>query len=123
MIDFNERLSHWVHIHPRLTISAAAICIVLFAVQAIADRQAGDARWRAILNAPTPTSVFDALPDRNILTPEPLPIVTPIELQEDTDCVLARTGAVCVDGSSSDAIGPGACSHHSGVAHWVVTCQ
>ena len=30
-----------------------------------------------------------------------------------------RVGAVCNDGTRSDATGRGACSHHGGVAHWV----
>ena len=30
-----------------------------------------------------------------------------------------RIGAVCRDGSRSDATGPGACSYHGGVDHWV----
>lgn len=33
-----------------------------------------------------------------------------------------RCGAVCSDGSSSNATGSGACSRHGGVDHWV-TCQ
>lgn len=31
-----------------------------------------------------------------------------------------RTGAVCSDGSRSSATGRGACSHHGGVAYWLV---
>ncbi len=33
----------------------------------------------------------------------------------------ARTGAVCQDGTTSSATGRGACSHHGGVAHWIVS--
>jgi hypothetical protein len=33
------------------------------------------------------------------------------------DCV--RTGAVCKDGTTTDATGSGACSHHGGVDHWI----
>lgn len=33
------------------------------------------------------------------------------------DCV--RIGAVCKDGTSSDATGSGACSSHGGVDHWI----
>ncbi len=30
-----------------------------------------------------------------------------------------RCGAVCNDGTRSDATGSGACSHHGGVDHWI----
>ncbi len=30
-----------------------------------------------------------------------------------------RIGAVCKDGSTTDATGQGACSHHGGVDHWI----
>jgi hypothetical protein len=32
---------------------------------------------------------------------------------------LVRTGAICRDGSTSDATGSGACSHHGGVDYWL----
>ncbi|HYG03237.1 MAG TPA: hypothetical protein VD927_12385 [Chryseosolibacter sp.] len=30
-----------------------------------------------------------------------------------------RIGAICMDGSRSDATGSGACSHHGGVDYWL----
>ena len=37
----------------------------------------------------------------------------------DIDCPSKmRTGALCNDGTSSDAMGSGACSSHGGVACW-----
>lgn len=30
-----------------------------------------------------------------------------------------RIGAVCKDGTTTDATGSGACSHHGGVDHWL----
>ena len=30
-----------------------------------------------------------------------------------------RCGAVCNDGTTSDATGSGACSYHGGVDHWI----
>lgn len=30
-----------------------------------------------------------------------------------------RIGAVCKDGTTTDATGSGACSHHGGVDHWI----
>ncbi len=35
------------------------------------------------------------------------------------DCV--RVGAICNDGTRSNATGSGACSHHGGVREWI--CQ
>lgn len=32
-------------------------------------------------------------------------------------------GAVCNDGTTSDATGSGACSSHGGVDHWVCCCE
>ena len=31
----------------------------------------------------------------------------------------SRTGAVCKDGTTTNATGSGACSHHGGVDHWL----
>lgn len=36
---------------------------------------------------------------------------------EEGNC--RRVGAVCNDGTHSDATGSGACSHHGGVDHWL----
>ena len=44
----------------------------------------------------------------------PLPHTLP------TQAAGERVGAVCRDGSHSDATGRGACSHHRGVAQWLV---
>jgi len=37
--------------------------------------------------------------------------------ESSDDCV--RIGAVCKDGTTTDATGSGACSHHGGVDHWL----
>lgn len=36
-----------------------------------------------------------------------------------SSCNTPRIGAVCNDGTYSNATGRGACSHHGGVNHWV----
>ena len=38
---------------------------------------------------------------------------------EDATVTGGRVGAVCEDGSRSDATGRGACSHHGGVSRWL----
>ncbi len=53
------------------------------------------------------------------LTPEPTVEPEPEPEEEDSETV--RTGAVCRDGSESSATGRGACSHHGGVDHWIMS--
>lgn len=47
----------------------------------------------------------------------PKPIYIPGSNKTATSKI--RVGAVCRDGSTSKAIGRGACSHHGGVAYWL----
>ena len=51
--------------------------------------------------------------------PEPEPTAEPEPEEEESEPV--RTGAVCRDGSESSATGSGACSHHGGVDHWIMS--
>lgn len=58
---------------------------------------------------PAPTATFTPVPPP---TPQPAPTENPLKGQ--------RYGAICADGSTSGATGRGACSHHGGVAQWLV---
>lgn len=49
-------------------------------------------------------------------TPEPTTKPEPTAKPEPSG---VRVGAVCRDGTRSNATGRGACSHHGGVAHWI----
>jgi hypothetical protein len=40
---------------------------------------------------------------------------------DEEEVITARVGARCVDGNLSTAIGSGACSHHGGVAAWLIS--
>jgi len=65
------------------------------------------------------------------LTPSPTPTRTTVPLPTATATAVMvfqptsppssgiRIGAVCNDGTGSNATGSGACSHHGGVAYWV----
>ncbi len=46
----------------------------------------------------------------------PLSVVQPITNEGENR---VRIGAICEDGTRSNATGPGACSHHGGVARWI----
>jgi hypothetical protein len=51
--------------------------------------------------------------------PTPDPTAEPEPQGEESEPV--RVGAVCRDGSESSATGSGACSHHGGVDHWIMS--
>lgn len=50
------------------------------------------------------------------VAPAPTPVPTPSTSGQTSG---VRTGAICNDGSHSNATGRGACSHHGGVAYWL----
>lgn len=55
-------------------------------------------------------------------TPEPAPApptATPVPTPQAPPESGHRVGAVCRDGTRSNATGRGACSHHGGVDHWI----
>jgi len=58
----------------------------------------------------TPTST-----EIELSTPKPIYIPH----SNNAETTKKRVGAVCRDGSTSKAIGRGACSHHGGVAYWL----
>ncbi len=61
------------------------------------------------IDNPTPTATATPIPPP---TPQPAPTENPLKGQ--------RYGAICADGATSGATGRGACSHHGGVAQWLV---
>jgi hypothetical protein len=48
--------------------------------------------------------------------PDPAP-----DADSDGGIITGRVGARCVDGNLSSATGQGACSHHGGVAAWLIS--
>jgi hypothetical protein len=81
--------------------------------------------------APPPTTPPTTTPE-----PEPAPVPVPVpepvpdeeevpdeewQAPDDGEVITARVGARCVDGNLSTATGSGACSHHGGVAAWLIS--
>jgi hypothetical protein len=78
---------------------------------------------------PTPTDTTTAPPTTQPEAerePEPVPDEEEVPDEEwqapdEGEVITARVGARCVDGSLSTATGSGACSHHGGVAAWLIS--
>jgi hypothetical protein len=85
-------------------------------------------------HSPGPSTPTDttAAPPTTTPEPEPAPVPEPVPDEEevpdeewqapdDGEVITARVGARCVDGNLSMATGSGACSHHGGVAAWLIS--
>ncbi len=70
---------------------------------------------------PEPTPEPQAVEPEPTAEPTPEPTAEPEPEPEEEDSEPVRTGAVCRDGSESSATGSGACSHHGGVDHWIMS--
>lgn len=76
----------------------------------------------AIPPAPTRAIVRTAIPlaPTRAIVPTAIPTITPAPVQPPSQQPGQRYGAICRDGTQSGATGSGACSHHGGVAQWLV---
>jgi hypothetical protein len=80
------------------------------------------------LGPPTPTDTTITAPPPTTPDPEPAPVPDEEEVPDEEwqapdegEVITARVGARCVDGNLSTATGSGACSHHGGVAAWLIS--
>ena len=71
----------------------------------------------------TPEQESEATPEPQPTEPEPEPTSEPTAEPEpeEEESEPVRVGAICRDGSESSATGSGACSHHGGVDHWIMS--
>ncbi len=74
---------------------------------------ASEPTWTA-----APATTWTPPPTQVVVT---LPTQTVFPTQPPAACVVYRTGAICRDGSLSNATGSGACSHHGGVSFWTLS--